>query len=220
MACDTITLMQKQNLFKSYKAFFGLLGFSAIVTEIAVLVERGRFVPSNFFSYFTIQSNLIAAFVFMLSALTLAQVKNKNIDMLRGAATFYIVVVGIVFPLLLAGIKGAQFTAVPWDNIVLHYIVPLAALVDWIIDRPTKRIVFSRALNWILFPIIYVIYSLVRGHFVGWYPYPFLNAAEKGYLNVAATSVAITVMSVVLIWIIAKIAPDNLGKSVKNARAR
>jgi hypothetical protein len=29
---------------------FALLGFSALVTEIATLVARGRFVPANFFS--------------------------------------------------------------------------------------------------------------------------------------------------------------------------
>jgi hypothetical protein len=204
--------MRNQNFLKGYKSFFGLLGFSAIVTEIAVLIERGRFVPSNFFSYFTIQSNLIAAFIFILSALTVQRAKNKDIDLLRGAATFYMVIVGIVFPLLLAGIKGAQFTAVPWDNIVLHYIIPLAALVDWLVDRPTKRIIFSRALNWILFPVAYVIYSLVRGHLVGWYPYPFLNAAEKGYLDVAITSIAISLMSVALVWVMTKISI----KPVKN----
>src|SRR5688572_23655520 len=113
----------KRPLLISYKIFFGLLGLSAIVTEIAVLVERGRFIPSNFFSFFTIESNLFAVLILLLSALALSRdSKSKREDIVRGANTLNMVVVGIVFPLLLSGLKNVEFTAVPWDNIVLHYI--------------------------------------------------------------------------------------------------
>lgn len=40
-----------------------LLGFSAVVTEVATLHERGVFRANNFFSFFTIEGNLFAVVV-------------------------------------------------------------------------------------------------------------------------------------------------------------
>jgi len=42
------------------------------VTELATLAERGKLVPVNFFSFFTIESNIFAAFVLILSSIALA----------------------------------------------------------------------------------------------------------------------------------------------------
>lgn len=188
-----------------YRLFFGLLGFSAVVTEVATLQARGKLAPYNFFSYFTIESNLFAVVVLILSASALAQGMHSHpLALLRGAATLYTVTTGIVFALLLAGIEGAELTAVPWDNTVLHYIMPLALAVDWFIDLPKQRLTFRQAAVWLVFPMAYVVYSLVRGHFVHWYPYPFLNPNEHGYGAVAGTSVAIAVAVAVFIWVLTR----------------
>ena len=190
-------------LLTGYRLFFGLLGFSGVVTEIATLRERGRFAPYNFFSYFTIESNLFAVVVLILSASALAQgMHSRPLALLRGAATLYMVTTGIVFALLLAGIEGAELTAVPWDNTVLHYIIPLALAVDWFIDLPKQRLTFRQAAVWLVFPMAYVVYSLIRGHFVHWYPYPFLNPNEHGYIAVAGTSVAIALAVAALMWVL------------------
>jgi len=195
--------MRKKQILTGYRILFGLVGFSALVTEVATIVERGRFVPVNFFSYFTIESNIFALTILILSALALAQGKESNrLAMLRGASTVYMVTVIIVFDLLLSNIEGASLTAIPWDNTVLHYIIPVAVLVDWLSDIPRTPIVFRRALIWLLFPLAYVAYSLIRGHFVGWYPYPFLNPTEQGYVLVAVITIAIGLGATALIWLV------------------
>lgn len=189
-----------------YKLFFGLLGFSSIVIEIATLIERGRFRPVNFFSYFTIEANVLVVVVFLLSAL--ATVKGgRQVALVapRGATTVYILLVGIGFALLLSGLKNAQLTAVPWDNTVLHYIIPVAVAVDWFVDKPTVRLSFRRALLWLLFPLVYVGYSLVRGAITGWYPYPFLNPSNKGYGYVFLIALGLLVLSLGLISIVTKL---------------
>jgi hypothetical protein len=113
--------MRKGYLLTGYRLDFGLLGFSALVTEAATLQERGKFAPVNFFSYFTVESNLFAAAVLLLGASAFAPgLRGYPWAMLRGAGTLYMVTTGIIFAVLLAGIEGAEFTAVPWDNIVLH----------------------------------------------------------------------------------------------------
>ena len=61
--------------------------------------------------------------------------------------TVYILIVGIGFALLLSGLTDVDFTAVPWNNTVLHYVMPVVMLIDLLIDRPAKRIRFGTALR-------------------------------------------------------------------------
>lgn len=195
---------QKSVIF--FKVFFGLLGFSAIVTEIAVLLDRQSFNPVNFFSYFTILSNVFAVVTLLFGAYIVASKTKQRwfSDLLRGAATLYMVITGIVFSLLLANIENATLTAVAWDNTVLHYIMPIAVFIDWLIDRSRSKFSYKTSLLWLAFPIIYVVYSLVRGMAINWYPYPFLNPEVNGYTGVVVTVIGIAltslVLSCVLIW--------------------
>lgn len=189
----------------SYKIFFSLLGFSAVVTEIATLVERRVFNPANFFSYFTIENNILMAIVFLLSALAVAaNKKSRTLDVLRGLSTTFILVVGIGFAVLLSTMEGIVLTAVPWDNLVLHYIIPVAALVDYLIDRPRTKLPFKEGLGWLLFPVAYLAYSLTRGALTGWYPYPFLDPATAGYGSVAVVATGLLGLGIGLIWVVTK----------------
>lgn len=190
----------------SYKMMFALLGFSAVVTEVATLIERDLFNSFNFLSYFTIQSNIFAFTILILSAMATASSRiSSKLNLLRGAVTLYMVITGIVFAVLLAGVEGAVLTAVPWDNIVLHYIMPVALLVDWLVDKPNKSIAFKKALVWLIYPVVYVIYSLTRGYFVDWYPYPFLDPNNNGYAGVLLMGLGIAGLTVVLMYILIKL---------------
>lgn len=198
--------MRSKKILVSYKIVFALLGFSAVVTEIATLVERGQFNPFNFFSYFTIQSNIFAFAILLASTVAVASNKKTTIlNLLRGAATIYMVITGIVFAVLLAGVEGSILTAAPWDNIVLHYIMPVVLLVDWLVDKPNKSIAFKNSLVWLIYPVTYVIYSLTRGHFVDWYPYPFLDPSSNGYGGVLVTGIGIAGLTLVLMFTLTKL---------------
>lgn len=184
-----------------YKIFFGLLGVSAVVTEIVAVRHQGLFNPVNFFSYFTIQNNLIIAVALLLSALWLVRgKKSKVLDGFRGFSTTFILVVGIGFAVLLAGEEGAVLTAMPWDNIVLHYIIPAAAAVDLLIDRPRTKLSFTASLLWLAYPVAYLIYTLARGAATGWYPYPFLNPATSSMEGLLAIVMELLILGAVLIW--------------------
>ena len=196
----------KKNYLTGYKLFFALLGLSAIITEIATLLALGKFDAGNFFSYFTVQSNIIAFVVLMISAFTTyAGKKSPWIDFFRGASTVYMIITGIVFAVLLAGIENAHLTAVPWDNTVLHYLIPIAVAIDWLMDPPVRRFTFRQGLSWLIFPIVYLVYSLFRGPIANWYPYPFLNPANGGYEQVLVTSLAITIGGLLLVYIVTRL---------------
>jgi hypothetical protein len=185
------------------KTAFAFLGFSAIVTEIATLVARGQFVPSDFFSYFTVESNVLAVISLMLSAFAVAtRYESRRLDFFRGAVALYMTTTILIFIVLLSGYPSSELTAVPWDNTVLHYIMPIAIIVDWLAATRVGLINFKSALIWLVFPLAYLIYSLIRGAIVDWYPYPFVNPSTHGYLGVIATSVVVAVTIGALAWLV------------------
>jgi hypothetical protein len=188
------------------KLVFGLLGFSSLVVEVAALVERGRFNPANFFSFFTIQTNSLMVASLLLSAVFTAAGTNRRLGAFRAAVTVYLLVVGICFPLLLAGLDGIAFTAVPWDNVVLHYVMPAIALVDFLVDRPVLRIGFSRGLWWLLFPLGYLGYTLLRGPIVDWYPYPFLDPRPYGYAALVVPVAGVMAVGLAMTWLVTRLA--------------
>lgn len=194
--------MNKQRLVGLYRLFFGSLTLVALIAQLGNGLQRESFVLINFFSFFTIESNIVAMLVFFITGVAAVRGGQSRQVMLRGAATLYMTMTGIIYFLLLRGLEASLQTPVPWINVVLHYIMPLAVLADWLLNPPQRRITFAKALPWVLFPVAYVIYSLVRGPFVDWYPYPFLNPVKQGYAGVAVTCavllVGITVLTALL----------------------
>ena len=188
-----------------FKLSVGLLGFSAIVTEIATLIERGVFNPANFFSFFTIQSNILVVISFLLSALYITSSKPpKWLHTFRAATTVYILIVGIGFALLLSGLDSIVFAAVPWDNIVLHYIIPVAAVIDLVIDKPNIPSSVRRNISWLIFPVIYSIYTFSRGSITGWYPYPFLDPSVSSTIEIMVAVGGIVALGMLLIFAVTK----------------
>lgn len=189
---------------RAYRVLLALLGFSALVTEVAVLVERNLFDPGNFFSFFTVEGNAFAVGVLLVSAVA---PRGRALEMLRGSSTLFMLTTIVVFTLLLSDLDPEVLTAVPWDNTVLHYLMPVGVTLDWLIDRPRPRIPFRSTLAWLAVPVVYVAYSLVRGKIVGWYPYPFLDPAEGGYPQVAVVSVGIAVVVASFAWVVTRVGP-------------
>src|SRR5690606_27490606 len=116
---------------------FGLLILVAVAVQLMHTIQLDRSVV-NFFSFFTIESNLLAAFVLLVVGFgALAGAKaHRTFAFLRGAATLYMVITGIVFALLLAGLEQRLQITIPWVNTVLHYIMPVVMLVDWLLFPP------------------------------------------------------------------------------------
>jgi hypothetical protein len=194
-----------------YKLFFASLVILAIIAQLISVSGKANFDTVNFFSYFTIESNVFASLIFLISALMmLSGRKIKKFDVWRGAAATYMTITGVVYTLLLSGIN-VQVT-LPWVNLVVHYIFPVVVFADWFIDRPSLYISYRQAFNWLIFPIIYLAYSLIRGSVVSWYPYPFLNPGNGGYGKVFLVSLGISAFAAILCLLLAKVTPKT-GKN-------
>ncbi|RWS44761.1 hypothetical protein EKA14_02955 [Bacillus mycoides] len=187
--------MRSAKMIAIYRLLLSLLAFSALITQFVTRAQVKPFNPVNFFSYFTIESNILVAVILLLSSLGTATFgRSEQFGVLRGAATVYILTTGLIYFLLLRGLEESLQTPIPWVNTVLHYIMPLAMILDWVINPPTKTITWKQATSWLIFPILYVIYSLIRGLFVNWYPYPFLDPRIGGYGKVLLYSIGIAVV--------------------------
>lgn len=188
-----------------YRIGLSLLTLVAIAYQFIHSVDiNPDFSVGNFFSFFTIESNILAALTLLAFGFgRVGRPPSRTAEVIRGAAVLYMVTTGIVYGLLLSGYTSELDTATPWVNNVVHRIFPVVLLADWLIVPPAVRIAFRDALVWLAFPLLYLAYSLIRGPIVDWYPYPFLDADRGGgYAGVAATCVAIAVGIVVLTWLV------------------
>lgn len=181
------------------RLIFGVLTLAAIGQQLAIHVAAGSSVV-NFFSYFTNLSNLFAAGVLLrLTALSWTGRRPSPVDeRLRGMSVVYMTVVGVVFSLLLRNVDLGALR--PWINVLLHYVMPLVVVADWLL-RPGPPP--SGARDWLLalaFPLGYLGYVLARGAVVGWYPYPFLDPRLSGYGSVTLHVIAIVVLFLLTQW--------------------
>jgi hypothetical protein len=179
----------------------GALILFAIGWQLGIAIRLG-FPVAGFLGYFTNLCNLFAAFVLLVAAFQgLRGQVSPTVDLLRHCAVIYMAVVGIVFVTLLRDTDlGALL---PWINVLLHYVVPVALVADWMLDPPARPLARRDLGTAIVFPLLFLIYTMIRGPIVGWYPYPFLDPATAGgYLAVGAYAAAIIVLFAGIGWVL------------------
>lgn len=147
-------------------------------------------VTTNYFSYFTILSNLLIAVSLTSSVVAPSSALGSFFSKVtvQTAIAVYIFIVGLVYNTVLRGIT--TLTGLEWivDN-MLHVLVPLLYVLYWFIFTPKKVLQWKNLAPWLIFPAVYLLYSLLRGPMADWYPYPFLHAGKFGYGQVAINSV-------------------------------
>ena len=169
---------------------FALLTFAAIGVQLAHTIDAGNSVV-NFVSFFTIDSNILAAVLFLALGLTPTGERSHRTDVLRGAAVVYLVTTGVVYALLLS--NADVQVPLPWVNTVVHRVMPIVVFLDWLIVPPSSTISMREAAWWLAFPIVWTVYTMIRGAFVDWYPYPFLDPRVHGPVEIAVTMAGIAV---------------------------
>src|SRR5262245_21940257 len=95
----------------------------AIVVQAKSLADAGGLAVVNFFSYFTIQSNLIGIAVLLIMAIQSSRHRPAALEGLRGAATVYLTVTfAVVIALLQEVDVGLQLI---WVDVLLHKVTPV-----------------------------------------------------------------------------------------------
>lgn len=203
---------------KPWAAVGLLIGIAGLILQFALTIpasmEAGRNLFMSlihFFSYFTIQTNLILVLVYgaALSSASILSLFRKPETRVMIAALITLVMVFYHFILAPTWAPEGMWKVA---DVILHYVTPLFYLVWFTVLRYTQGVRFA-AIPWmVVYPIIYVAYVLVRGAVIGEYPYAIFDAAANGYA-VVARDCAILLVGIVILLIIAifvdKIAPQS-----------
>jgi hypothetical protein len=158
----------------------------------------------NTLSYFTILTNLIVAIVSTASALRGASNTSDTFltrPSTMSAVTVYIFIVGLTYSLLLRSIWDPTGLSLVLD-VALHDITPILYVLFWLFFVPKGTLRWSQPLYWLIYPLLYVLYSLVRGAITGRYPYYFVDVTLLGYPKALLN----TVLLLIGFWIVGLIA--------------
>lgn len=190
----------------SNKLLYGV--FTLIIAWFALITQwcLTTFGLVDFLSFFTIQSNLMVALCLTFSLFVPRSSPGIffSKSSVQSAIALYIFIVGLVYNTLLRGLadfKGVQLIV---DNLQ-HVAVPLLFVFYWFMF--TRRIFFpwKQSLYWLIYPFLYTVYSMIRGSIVHWYPYPFLNVDNLGYvevfINMLGVLAAFSIVSLVIIGV-------------------
>ena len=108
------------------------------------------------------------------------------------AITIYILVVGITYNLILRQIWNPQ----GWDKVadeLLHLAIPILFLVYWLIFVPKGTLKSGNVFPWLIYPLVYFIWTMIFGTLSGFYPYFFIDVNELGFGKVLLNSGVLTI---------------------------
>ncbi|MDK4701945.1 Pr6Pr family membrane protein [Rhizobium sp. CNPSo 4062] len=197
-------------LIRVYRYLLALLALSGIaVSYIAITpgVHVSRLTMTvNFFSYFTMQSNLLLAMTLLCAQIApLSSIgKWASKPPVRSALLLYVGIAGIVYVLMLRDVWHPRGWQLLGDQI-LHYWVPLLYALDWIFLSERGKLSWRDVLWWLAFPAAYSAYTLSHGYISHFYPYPFLDVRDIGLegvlLNMGLLASALLVLGGVLTFL-------------------
>jgi hypothetical protein len=195
--------MQGTNLARGWYAVSALVALTGLVTDVISTAHAtgsqfhtaaGR--VANMFTYFTIDSNLLVALTAAALALGLARATGP-FPVLWLDALVGIIVTGIVYQVALAGLYNPSGLALFADT-MLHKVSPTVFVLGWLIFGPRGALTWRTVWFSTIYPLAWLAFTLVRGAFTGYYPYPFLDAGEHGYGSVTINCLVIGAFFVAL----------------------
>ncbi len=192
-----------------------LVTFCFVGLFLSSRISEGSF-NTELFVYYTYLSNILCLVVMTIVLVdNYKKIKddgfNEAFCKVKAATTMAIFVTGVVYHFLLGDYSSEGFFHL--DNIIVHYIVPIMFVLDWLLFDKKKSLNLIDPLTWTIIPIIYLVYALIRGAIVGpdaslQYAYFFIDVNIYGYGGVFLWSIGLTIAFLVvayLMWFIDKI---------------
>jgi hypothetical protein len=165
-------------------------------------------ITARFFSYFTILTNILVAVYF--TAIVIQGNRRNRLLSSPGALTAiagYITIVGLIYQIALRHLwqpEGQQWLV----DELLHTIIPIAVIFFWYFNESSFPIRFQKIGTWLIYPLIYLFFILIRGALSNFYPYPFVNVPALGLAKVLLNSVCLIFLYILLstlyIWLHAR----------------
>ncbi|MFD8736296.1 Pr6Pr family membrane protein [Streptomyces sp. NPDC059618] len=216
-------------------AVYRVLVALAAATGVAIELKLGS--PLHVLSYFTIQTNLLVAVVFAVSARRAWSARRPLPAALTGGTLIYISITGLVYHLLLANestpfsMTGGTGTPAGWQavaNQLLHTVTPIAVALDWLLLTRPAPLALRSAATWLIYPLVYLAFSLARGAMLSpgtpaRYLYPFVDADRHGYGGVLGNTAVLGLAFYALglfIVVVDHLRPDPVRRRVRRPQNR
>jgi hypothetical protein len=194
--------MHGSKLTRAWFAVTALVALTGLVTQVIATASdtTGQFRTAagriaNLFCFFTIDSNLLVTVTSALVALGLA--RSRLFAVLWLDALVGIVVTGIVYQVALAGLYELHGLSL-FSDTVLHKVTPILFVLGWLVTGPRGALTWRTVWLSLLYPLVWVAFTLPRGALTGFYPYPFIDAGALGYGAVTVNCVFIGLFFVAL----------------------
>jgi len=139
----------------------------------------------SFFSYFTVLSNTLVATVLTCELTSRESAARRWFlqPWVSSGIAVSIAVVGLAYNVLLRHLwhpEGWQWLA----DELLHDVMPLLFLAWWWLCVPKGTLRLRHIALWVIYPLVYFAYALLRGHLLAVYAYPFIDVDKLGYPQV------------------------------------
>jgi len=179
-----------------------VLALAAVVIQFVLMLANSTNTVGEsiirFFSYFTILTNtLVSVYFFYCAYRSYGYGKFTYRFGTLTAVTVYITIVGLVYQLLLRHTWSPTGLQRVVDE-MLHSVNPLLVIGYWFLNKKGETLAYRQLARWLIYPLIYLIYVLIRGFFSNFYPYPFLDVTNLGFQQVIVNSFGITLLFVVI----------------------
>jgi len=192
------------------------IGVSALVLQFFITVPasmqagRGLFASIVFyFSFFTILTNILVVLIY-LGALIRGQrwlVLFRRPRTRATAAAAITLVMGF-YALVLADIWKPE--GLFWlCDVALHYVAPVLYLLWFAGWNRSGTLRWAAIPQMLAYPLVYLVYVMLRGVVVGEYPYPVLDAMTLGY-----TRVTINILGLLIVFLALCAAAVTIDRAV------
>lgn len=189
---------------KTQELFIAILGWFAIITQFILMMQNSMVseleTVIRFFSFFTILTNTLVATFFTIQIFN----STTKVFTLLTPLTVYITIVGLVYQILLRNTWNPTGLQRIVDEL-LHTIIPILAILYWARYQPKSFKNYASIFTWLIYPLLYISYILIRGHFSKFYPYPFINVEELGMGNVLLNSLFLFFLFIALFALFVRI---------------
>jgi hypothetical protein len=201
-----------------YRAIAGVFTALCVGLQYALTVHGDSLAALGasslkFFSFFTILTNILAAAALLVPLVAPRSWLGEYLSRpsVRTVIAGYLIMVGTVYYLLLRDLSHRQGFSLMLEQ-TLHYVTPPLFVIDWTLFVPKRGVDWRVGYAALVFPLLYVVWTLVHGVLTGWYPYPFLDVADLGYprtlINVAGLIAIFLALEVALVAIGRRLGPD------------
>lgn len=204
---------------KRFVAVAALAGWAGLaIQQYLILYSRWSSGASllggliSFLSFFTVLTNTLVVVVlsYWLVKRESAAKRVFLAPVISSGIAVSIVVVSLAYNLLLRHLwtpEGFQFIA----DELLHDVMPVLFLIFWWRCVPKGSLRVKHIAGWVLYPLVYFAYVLLRGHLLGQYQYPFIDVGSLGYPQVLVNAGGILLGFIVIA--LAVVGLDNRLKS-------